>query len=70
MKSVTLSYYLVPTGSGKTKRTTYRLSADEAAQRFPGAEPCPFDALVVDEPETADEHDQVMRELSTGQLRS
>lgn len=60
MKRVTLSYYLVPNGKGKPKRTTYRLSPDEAAKRFPGAQPCPHGSIEVDQPETQDESMQAI----------
>lgn len=65
MKRVTLSFYLVPTGKGKTKRTTYRLSPDEAAQRYPGALPCPNDSIEVDAPETREESIQAIYTRAT-----
>lgn len=65
MKRVTLSFYLGPNGKGKTKRTTYRLSPDEAAQKFPGALPCPHDSLEIDQPETAEERTQAIYTRAT-----
>lgn len=66
MKRTTLSFYLVPNGKGKTKRATYRLSEAEARERYPGALPCPFDAIVADEPETAEESEAAMYKRTTG----
>lgn len=65
MKRVTLSFYLIPNGKGGTKRTTYRLSPEEAAQRYPGAAPCPHDAITVDQPETISERKQAMYTRTT-----
>lgn len=65
MKQVTLSFYLVPNGRGKMKRTTYRLSPDDAKERFPGALPCPHGAIVIEQPETEEENQQAIYTRST-----
>lgn len=65
MKRVTLSFYLIPNGKGGTKRTSYRLSPEEAAKRYPGALPCPHEAIEVDAPETQEETMQAVYTRAT-----
>jgi hypothetical protein len=66
MKTVTLRFYDVPNARGKMKRTTYRLSPEEAAKRLPaGAVPVEADSLTIEQPENDDEREMCLYTRTT-----
>jgi len=62
MKQKTLSFWQYPGPTGRLRRTTYRMSEEDARRKFPGLElhRYPSDSITIDVPETPEEEREVL----------